>query len=304
MKTSEMLVFDIKRFAVHDGAGIRTTVFFKGCPLRCKWCQNPEGLEAKRQPVFLKKQCIGCKSCVMASKKQEVTWENGPVLNRNADSDFEEIARICPAAAIRFDSEPFSTKQLLERILDDRVFYRDNGGVTFSGGEPFLQKENLIEILKACHEEGIHTAIESSFYADPDLVRQAAENLDQIYCDIKLFDENRHREMTGVSNERILQNIRWLLENPEHRNKVTVRTPLIPGCTDDEENIARIAGFISSIYPEVKYELLNYNPLAGSKYEMTGRTYTLNEAKPLSKAQLNVLQQTAADHGIKHLIKA
>lgn len=302
MRTSEALVFDIKRFAVHDGDGLRTTVFFKGCPLRCRWCQNPEGLEALRQPVYLKKQCIGCGRCVKASTDGQVTWDQGPVLHREK-GDFEAVADACPAGAIRYDSQPYSLEQLMEQIRSDEVFFRHGGGVTFSGGEPLMQGEFLKDILRSCKEEGLHTAVESSFYGDPDLVKAIAPDLDRIFADMKVFDEKDHEKCTGVNNARIKENIAWLLSSPEHRDKVIIRTPLIPGYTAMEENVGAIARWITSLYPDVKYELLNYNPLAESKYEMTGKTYGLGRHKLFTKEEMDRFKAAAKTNGIRNLIE-
>lgn len=302
MRTSDALVFDIKRFAVHDGDGLRTTVFFKGCPLRCLWCQNPEGLEAARQPVYLKKQCIGCGRCVKASDSGQVTWDGGPVLHREK-KDFDAVVDACPAGAIRYDSRPYTEEELMEEIRKDEVFFRHNGGVTFSGGEPLMQGDFLARILHACKEEGIHTALESSFYGDPVLVKRIAPDLDRIFADMKLFEGDVHKEATGVFNEKIKENIGWLLTNPEHRDKVIIRTPLIPGYTASEENIGAIARWISSLYPDVKYELLNYNPLAESKYEMTGKTYGLARHKLFTKEEMDRFKGIARANGVRYLIE-
>jgi pyruvate formate lyase activating enzyme len=294
-------VFDIKRFAVHDGDGLRTTVFFKGCPLRCKWCQNPEGLEAKPQPVYLKAQCIQCGLCMKAAKKDQLSWNNGPVINRINPGNFDEIVKACPSGALRYDSTAYTKEQLMENILSDKVFYRDRGGVTFSGGEPFVQGESLIELLKACKEAGIHTAIESSFFADQDLVQNAAPHLDRIFADVKILDRKKHKAATGQDNQIILDNVAWLLTS-EHKDKVIIRTPLIPGWSADEENIASIARFISGLYADVKYELLNYNPLASSKYEMTGKEYPLGSLAMFDKKTMEHFQSIAKTNGIKNLI--
>ena len=301
MPTSEALVFDIKRFAVHDGDGLRTTVFFKGCPLRCKWCQNPEGLGPKREPIYMKSQCIQCGRCLQRSKDGQAEWKDGPIFHREI-GNYDAIIDDCPSGAIRYDSTNYTVEELLKKIKSDEIFFRHNGGVTFSGGEPFMQGEFLIDILKACKEEGINTAIESSFFARPELVRQAAPYLDRIFADMKVFDLAGHEQATGQKNEVIKENIRWLLDG-EHASKVIIRTPLIPGYTAKAENIAAIARWISDLYPDVKYELLNYNPLAESKYEMTGRTFSLPHFKAFSKAEMDAFKQTARDNGIKNLIE-
>ena len=261
MTTSKYLVFDIKRFAVHDGEGLRTTIFFKGCPLRCRWCQNPEGLLPQRKPIYLENKCMHCRNC----EKQgagKIVYQDRPVF---IEYDLDEVFKYCPTDAIQYDSSYYSLEELVDKVMEDEVFFKYGGGVTVSGGEPFMQQEKLIQLLKELHPK-VHTAIETSLYTSLDLVKQAAPYLDQIYCDLKIEDDKAHREATGVSNTIIKENLAYLLTS-EHKDKVIVRTPLIPGYTGDDDNIKSIASYLYSLYPEVRYELLNYNPLASAKYD-------------------------------------
>ena len=191
----------------------------------------------------------------------------------------------------------------MEKIREDAVFFKSGGGVTFSGGEPFLQGHFLEDILKRCKAEGFHTAIESSFFADPVLVKACAPYLDRIFADIKILDPAGHRQATGRDNTQILENIAWLLDTPEHRDKVIIRTPLIPGFTATMENVGDIARWISGHYPGVKYELLNYNPLASAKYEMTGQDYSLPPHPMFTGDEMNAFRQTARDNGVMNLIE-
>ena len=226
MTTSKALVFDIKRFAVHDGHGLRTTVFFKGCPLRCKWCQNPEGLSPYQRPIYLENSCIHCGRCQQASIEGQMTYQNDrPYLNLNYQGHFDNLIKACPSGAIRYDSEEYDLEKLLEKIKADQVFYREDGGVTFSGGEPLMQGEFLFEILKRCHDEGIHTAIETSMYGPFELIQRILPYLDLIYIDLKVFDEHIHQEYTNVSSQKIKEHIQYILES-EYKHKVIIRTPL------------------------------------------------------------------------------
>lgn len=297
MPTSKGLVFDIKRFAVHDGDGLRTTVFLKGCPLRCQWCQNPEGLDACRHPVFLASKCIGCQRCA-ACPGVEHDGKRPRFLKTGVD----EAVDVCPSSAIVYDSNWYDVDALMAQIQKDAVFFRHGGGVTFSGGEPFFQAPFVLEMLKACRQAGIHTAIESSFYTSPEVVARALPLLDRIFCDLKLLDDEAHQKATGVSNAVIKKNIETLLRS-EKRSQVVIRTPLIPGITGTVENVRAIARFISTIDPEVRYELLNYNPLAPSKYALyENLEYPLTNAKPFSKAEMERLMQAAREGGVKHII--
>lgn len=301
-ESDKLLVFDIKRFAVHDGDGIRTTVFLKGCGLRCKWCQNPEGLEKRRDVLYLSNKCIHCGLCMQKALPDQLSWDRDhPVVNHHYQGNQDNIVDICPSGALHYDSNWYTVDELMEEIHKDEAFFRHGGGVTFSGGEPLLAGDPLIKVLQQCQKEGIHTAIETALYVPDETVRKAAPYLNQMYCDMKVFDPLRHKELTGCDNALIKENLRWLLTS-EHASKVTVRTPLIPGMTDSAENIQSIASWISHQYPDVKYELLNYNELAGAKYPMTGRTYLPGTLKKLTDKQLNLLRNTAMKSGIKNLL--
>ncbi len=304
MKTSKALVFDIKRFAVHDGYGLRTTVFFKGCPLRCKWCQNPEGLSPQRQPIYFKNNCIHCQRCEQFSQEGQMIYEkNRPYFSKEYNGDFDNLIKYCPASAIRYDCEEYDIETLMEKIKEDQIFFRDDGGVTFSGGEPLMQGEFLYDILKACKEEGINTAIETTMYGSFDLIKKILPYLDLIYIDLKVFDEKRHEELTNVSSEMIKKHIQYILES-EHKDKVIIRTPLIPTMSATDQNIKNIADFLVHIYPEVKYELLNYNPLASAKYELVDLEYELDkQLKMFNQEEMNHFYQIVYQTGLKNLIK-
>ncbi len=303
MKASEGLVFDIQRFSVHDGPGLRTTVFLKGCPLRCRWCQNPEGLETRRRPVWMEKRCIHCQSCIGSSPA--VTWDSNrdrPLFSPQSD-DFEKAVTICPAAAITWDSSWYTPDALMKQIEKDRVFFRENGGVTFSGGEPFRQAEFLLEILKRVKEAGIHTALETSLFTDLKNVQAAAPLVDHFFFDLKVLDEKRHQELTGVSNESILRNAAWLL-NSRWKDRLVVRTPLIPGCTATDENIRAIGEFLFENCPDVRWELLNYNPLAGAKYDLAEKVYPLEgKGRRFTTQEMDHFYEVAGAAGIRNLIR-
>lgn len=301
MKDSKGLVFDIERFAVHDGSGIRTTIFLKGCPLSCKWCQNPEGMAPSQSLVWQRSQCINCRLC---ESSDSVTWkEDRPHFAK--DMDPEEAARLvdlCPGEAIAFNGTWKSPQDLIAELEKDRPFFREQGGVTFSGGEPFLQADFLKDSLQLCKQSGFHTAIETSLSCRLEDLQEAAENLDEIFFDIKILDEKKHKELTGVSNRRILENAAWLLTS-RHAPKITVRTPLIPGCTANDENIAAIAGFLARHNPNVRYELLNWNPLASAKYELAEKDWQLPEKLArFDKAQMEHFRKIAREAGVKTVL--
>lgn len=303
MTTSKLRVFDIKRFSTHDGLGIRTTVFLKGCPLRCKWCQNPEGLSVKPQVLYMENKCIHCLSCFHASKKQGIeVKDNKIILHRKKDEDWKAIIDACPTRALQFDSKVYTIDELISEIKKDELFFKREGGVTVSGGEPFLQPEGLIALLKACHEEKIHTAIETSLFTDQKWLKEALVYLDQIYADCKLWDVDLHKQYTGVENQRILENIRFLLTS-DKKDKVIIRTPLIPTMTAIRENIAAISSFLVSLYPDVHYEILNYNPLAQSKYAYLDMDYCFQDNPKLYKKEvMESFYAIARENGIRNLV--
>lgn len=296
-------VFDIKRFAIHDGDGIRTTIFLKGCPLRCQWCQNPEGLYAQKRPLYFEKKCIHCQRCQQSAYANQMIYKDRPYFHLDYSGNFDNLIHHCPTNAIQYDCQDYQLDELMEKIKDDEIFYRDNGGVTFSGGEPFLHQEALIEILKVCHQQHIHTAIETSLYTSLELIQKALPYLDLIYADLKIFNEKKHEEYTGVSSKIIKDNIQYLLKS-EHKHKVIIRTPLIPTMTAIDENIVEIVDFLVSNDSEVHYELLNYNSLASSKYDLVDFIYGVDKKfKPFSKKEMQHFYDIVQNHGLKNLIK-
>lgn len=304
MKASSGYVFDIKRFATHDGEGIRTTVFLKGCPLRCAWCQNPEGLHPIPQLLYMESKCMHCGSCAAAANHGGVSMQEGRVkLVREAAENWEGLIDLCPTGALRYDASRYRVADIMREIKKDSAFFRYGGGVTLSGGEPLLQPAFALEILKACKAEGIHTTMESSLFTPQETLRQLLPYLDHVYADLKVFDSAVHKAYTGVENAQILENIRYLLHSREIRDRVTIRTPLIPEMTARRENIAAIAQFLHGCYEAVRYELLNYNPLAKAKYEYLDMEYCFDENPKLyTKEAMESFYRIARDQGIRNLI--
>lgn len=298
-------IFDIRRFSTHDGAGIRTTVFFKGCPLKCVWCQNPEGISPERRPIYFEKKCIGCGNCLSISKGRAVRKEEGSgriLLDREKEDNWQEIIDGCPSGAMAMDSEVWKAEKLVEELRKDEVFFRRQGGVTLSGGEPLLQGKFAVRLLKLLQDRGIHTAIETALHVPEETVKEALPLLDLVYADMKLAEEERHREYVGVSNRLIKENLKLILTSP-YRDRVIIRTPLIPDYTAYEENIEEISRFLSGIYPEVRYELLNYNPLAEAKYHLVNRSYCFEEnPQRYTGEQMQEFGRIAKENGIKNLI--
>ena len=305
MTTSERTgrIFDVRRFSTHDGGGIRTTVFFKGCPLRCAWCHNPEGIDFGRRPLWFAGKCIGCGSCVEAARCGGVRrTETGIAVDPSAGEDWDAVLDACPTGALRWDSRDVSVDELMEAIRRDAPFYvHGGGGATLSGGDPLMQAEFARELLLRCREEGVHTAIETELHAPEEAVRTVLPLVDLIYADLKLMDSDLHRKHTGVRNERILSNLEALLTGPLQK-RLILRTPLIPGITATEENLRAIAAWLAGRNPAVRWELLNYNPLAAAKYPLVGRVYSLQENLPrFSAEQMAAFAELARSAGAKNV---
>lgn len=297
-------VFDIRRFSTHDGDGIRTTVFLKGCPLKCVWCQNPEGISIRRRPIYFENRCIHCEGCVKRCKDHGVTVEEEQIkLHINKNEDWNDLIDWCPTGALCMDSEEMSVEMVMKEIRKDKPFYQHgNGGVTISGGEPLLQWKFTKELLLACKKEGIQTAIETSLYVDQEILKEILPYLDCVFADFKLAREEDHIKYTGVSNQKIKDNIRYLLESSD-RDKVTIRTPMIPDMTATKNNINGIAKYLNGIYQYVSYEILNYNPLAEAKYHLVDKEYCFKENPKLyTKEQMDEFKNWALEGGLDHII--
>jgi len=295
------IVFDIRRFSVHDGSGIRTTVFLKGCPLRCRWCQNPEGIDEFLKPYWLSGPCVNCGTCykttAMTGPKESTEF-----LHTLAPRKANEIIGSCPVKALIWNGKSMTADDVMAEVEKDRVFYTHKGGCTLSGGEPLAQGDFALILLEKCRKAGIHSAMETSLFAQTDLVDAAAELTDELFTDCKMLDEKKHIETTGQSNGIILQNLERLLLG-RHAGKLIIRIPLIPGFTTDYENISAIADFIHTRNAVVPIELLNYNPLAESKYphgdlRWPEPRFQRGEIKPYSKEQMEGFRAIVRKRGV------
>ncbi len=247
-------VFDIKEMTVHDGPGSRVTVFLKGCPLRCIWCHNPEGLEAHPEIMDKPAQCVHCGLC-------------GRKCNHPECQPFGRCLHACPKGLVTLAGTQMTPEELANRLMSyERFLNSVGGGVTFSGGEPLLQADFVYETAKCL--PSIHKALQTSGYADDDAFKKVISVMDYCLFDIKLADPDEHKKYTGVSNEKILKNYKILVESGLPH---VVRIPLIPGITDTPENLKAI----SEIVGEDKVEIMRYNRLAGAKYSMVGKEFTL-----------------------------
>ncbi len=277
-------ICNIQPFSVHDGPGIRTTVFMKGCSLRCFWCHNPESQDTKKTIAYYSHKCIGCGACGAVCPHSE----NGKA------AFFSErcilcgkCAEACFAEAIEAIGEEISADQLMEKLLRDKsMFCSSGGGVTFSGGEPLLQADFVSEVLKRCKAEGIHTAVETAAHVPWESFEKVIPYCDCFICDIKSADTEKHRRATGAGNERILENLTKL--TAIHKN-VEIRTPVIPGFNDSEEDIIAIRDIVRSFGGEVNYSLLPFRGMCRSKYISQGRIFEAANIDEPSKEKMDRL---------------
>jgi len=271
---SSGLVFNIQKYSIKDGPGIRTTVFLKGCPLRCRWCHNPEGLSPRQEIVVLEARCRLCGECLRACP-------NGAILA--ADGGFRYDAETCtvcgtcveacPSAARQMVGSHMTVSEVMAEVLRDRVFYDDSGGgVTFSGGEPLMQPRFLKDLLEACRSQGVHTAVDTCGYGAREHLLSIAPLADLFLYDLKTIDEEKHTRYTGVSNASILENLSAL--GLVHSN-IWIRLPLIPGLNDDDGQLEATARFAASIRGLRQINLLPYHRTAAHKFRRLGRPYEL-----------------------------
>lgn len=291
------MITDIQRYSLYDGPGIRTTVFLKGCNMRCLWCHNPETLSAKRQLHIYGEKCIGCGHCVQACESGARRMENGAlVYDPRLCTVCGACADVCFSGALQMSGRLMQPQQVIDEVMQDKEYYdRSGGGITLSGGEVFCQPDFLREVLLLAREQGIHTAVETNLNYSREMLEEFLPLLDLVLFDIKTLDEEEHMRWTGVSNRRIVENARFLLESD---TPCIVHTPVIPGATDKVEVIEAIAAFIKDSHSLLYYELLNYNPLGEGKYISLGMDYRFHGARPLPVSGMEGLAQAARAYGI------
>lgn len=289
------LIFNVQRFSTADGPGIRTTTFLKGCPLHCAWCHNPEGQLSTPEVVWHNVRCMGARECLRVCPKDALTLtREGMRINREKCDSCGACVEACPTAALEVIGRHWSAEELMGELLKDEVFYETSGGgVTFSGGEPMMQVDFLCEVLPRCRQNRIHVALDTCGAVTWESFERVLPWVNLVLYDLKIMDANRHKAATGVGNELILENARRLAD---HRVPMWIRTPLIPGFTSDQENIASIASFISEELPAVeRWDLLAYTNLGRPKYERLDRKYVLTQVPLLTQNEVESAWRTAVE---------
>ena len=273
------LVFDIQRFSLHNGPGIRTTIFLKGCPLACQWCHNPESQSYKPEIMFWENRCLACGACVDACPEDAIQFVNGfPKTDFSKCTYCAACVDVCYANAREMVGKEMTPSQVLEEIKRDLAFYDESGGgVSFSGGEPLGQPEFLLSILRACRAEDIHTVVDTSGFARWSVFERIAPYVNLFLYDFKSFDAEIHRNYTGVSNELILENLTKL---SELNSRIILRMPIIPGINDSVHNLSAAAEFIAGLPQVEEIDLLAYHQIATDKYKRINRPYLLDLEKP------------------------
>jgi len=291
------LVFNIQRYSIHDGPGIRTTVFLKGCPLRCKWCSNPESINLSQELMVRESKCDCCGKCIDACTRNAITLCDGHLHIDRLKCDLcLKCIDICSKDVIELSGTYLSVTETMEECSKDEIFYQNSGGgVTLSGGEPLYQPEFTLNVLRECKERALNTAIDTSGFASWQVVETILPYTDLVLFDIKHLDTERHKTATGVNNEIILENLRKIVS--QGTSRVWVRIPVIPSFNDSETYISTLSETLGTI-PAEKISLLGYHEWGKPKYAALGRDYPLNGCMPPTQEKLESLQKIMQSKGL------
>lgn len=292
------VVFDIQRFSIHDGPGIRTAVFLKGCLLHCAWCSNPESISRTPELGVNRDCCDNCRKCVAACPEKTITvaGDKDVRIDRDRCNACGKCVLVCNPGALTLFGKEMTIEEVLKEVCRDRIFYQGSGGgVTVTGGEALVQHEFVIGLLQACRDVGIHTCIETSGHVSREVLSRALPFIDYVLYDIKTMDSDIHARYTGSSNDTILSNARVVAESG---STMLVRIPLIPGVNDSVENVSRTAQFVKTLGKDIGIELLPYHRMGQGKYKALDKAYSLSDLKPPDPAHLASLRQVIEDAGV------
>lgn len=294
------VVFNIQRYSIHDGPGIRTTVFLKGCPLSCLWCQNPESQSIKPEIFYNVERCVGCGKCIAVCPAKAIEMGDARVItDRNICTGCGSCVDACPEEARELMGKYMTVEEVVEEVMKDDIFYqRSGGGVTISGGEPFTQWKFSANILKHCKERSAHTAIETCGYAPWETMERVLQYTDLVLYDLKHMDPKEHMKLTGVSNELILENVRRIWH--ERHIPIWIRVPVVPGYNDSPANIDALAGFVvNELSPFLQIHLLPYHRLGESKVQQLEKSGPKLSADPPDEAHMQSLKEIVEARGLK-----
>ena len=297
----EAVIFNVQKFSTEDGPGIRTTVFFKGCPMRCPWCHNPESIHPQPEVVWHRGRCLDDRGCVAVCP--EAALQAGPdgiSVDRTRCRGCGRCVEFCPSAALRMHGRKMRIDELFEVVARDQTFYEQSGGgVTLSGGEPLAQPAACGALLRRLHEGGIHTALDTCGVGPENALREMLEWTDLVLFDVKIVDPGRHAEFTGVSFDRVEASARVAADSGV---EVWVRTPVIPGYTDGEDNIRDVARFVARTFPScTRHDLLAFSNLCTDKYAQLGRVFALKGTPLLDSGTMERLCGVAREEGSEHV---
>lgn len=290
------LIFNIQRFSLHDGPGIRTTIFFKGCPLSCLWCQNPEGLSSSKELFQYSDKCINCHSCLKNCPEKAISFDGPePVIDRSICKLCMTCTDNCPTGALEAIGKEVSIQEVTDQVLKDMVIFEESGGgVTLSGGEPLMQEAFVIELLKAMKELNVNTAVETSGYVSLETLKMISPWTDLFLYDIKLIDPEESIKYTGISSKPVIDNFKYLAQNG---SQIKVRMPLIPGINDQHEHLQLVAEALKENGIN-ELELIPYHNFGRNKYRGLNKDYLLQELEPPSKKQMAAAREVLLSEGI------
>ena len=290
-------IINIQKYSIHDGPGIRTTVFFKGCPLNCWWCHNPESQNPSPEIMFFKERCTGCGSCVKKCPSKAIELlEAYPVVNKSNCTLCGKCSDFCLSNARELVGKDITVKNLMSEIIKDEVFYEEsNGGVTFSGGEPLMHADYLNNVLMLCKDKGIHTTVDTSGYAVWEQFEKIVDNVDLFLFDIKHMNNEKHLEYIGASNFVILENLKKL---SQRGCNINIRMPIIAGVNDDDENIDSVINFLAKLNI-IQVNLLPYHKMGMDKYRRLNMEYKLSGFEKPRDEVIDMIAEKFKSAGIK-----
>ncbi len=286
-------IASVKRMAVHDGPGVRTTLFLKGCPLQCRWCHNPECIAMMPEIAYIEHKCVNCGDCTTLCVANTIV-DHTHRFDRNQCIHCGKCALVCLGGAFTFYGKSVTSQEAADILLEDRAFYQTSGGgITLSGGEPLLQPDFTAEVLRLMKQEGIHTAVDTCGLASQKTLEKMIPYTDLFLYDIKAIDPDVHRSLTGQDNAQILQNLAFLMRE---KKQVEIRIPYIPGMNDQE--IPAMGRFLRDLDFDLPIRVLPYHPYAASKYTAIGRTYTMPDIKRPAPQEMETAVSTLKAFGL------